>query len=187
MSDSFGVLFPVEMWTRDNNFSGDQAISNSCTLLLPPFVELHGFSLLNTSSGQSAGMNGLSIPRRSKSSQGWQRATMTISQRLRFFRDSNLNFPALIPSGRTRFGVCLNFYRPVEVSGLLILDDDDDEADGEGSGKVLGEGSGCAAALAAGDVEKSSDSAFSRYASLTHLMLECSPFYGENLQQPCVQ
>ena len=61
--------------------------------------------------------------------------------------------------------MCLNFYRPVEVSGLLILDDDDDDeaaggaGEGGDGGKVL---SACAAA-AAGDVEKSSDSAFSRY------------------------
>ena len=68
--------------------------------------------------------------------------------------------------------MCLNFYRPVEVSGLLILDDDDEDdeaaaggAAGEGGegGKVL---SACAAA-AAGDVEKSSDSAFSRYTGST--------------------
>ena len=87
---------------------------------------------------------------------------MTISQRHRFFGESNLNFPALIPSGRTRFGVCLNFYRPVEVSGLIILDDDDGEADGESKdGPGLGVGSGCAAAAALGDEEKSADSAFS--------------------------
>ena len=69
--------------------------------------------------------------------------------------------------------MCLNFYRPVEVSGLLILDDDEDDGAGTGQGgegdKVL---SACAAA--AGDVEKSSDSAFSRYSATGRLSMYLS-------------
>ena len=63
--------------------------------------------------------------------------------------------------------MCLNFYRPVEVSGLLILDDDDEDDEAAGGAAVEGGEAGkvhsACAATAAGDVEKSSDSAFSRY------------------------